>query len=66
MTMTPETTLTSAQFDTLLAIGAGQGPYCGMVPLAHLAVLLKADFIRAEGNGYSPTIAGMYRIVQDD
>ncbi len=66
MSMTPETNLTAAQFATLEAIGEGHGPYCGRIAIADLAVLLKLDFIRAEGNGYSPTIAGMYRIVKGD
>jgi hypothetical protein len=66
VTAAPETKLTPEEFATLEAIGAGDMPYCGPIPLAHLVVLLKQDCIRAEGNGYSPTIAGMYRIVQSD
>ena len=66
MTAAPETKLTPEEFATLEVISDGNMPYCGRVPLAHLVVLLKLDCIRAEGNGYSPTIAGMYRIVQGD
>jgi hypothetical protein len=66
LSVTPEIKLTPAEFATLEAIGEGNAPFCGPVPLAHLGVLLKQDFIRAEGSGYSPTIAGMYRIVQGE
>ncbi len=64
MTTAPETRLTPAEFATLTRIGQDSIPYCGPVPLAHLIVLLKLDLICAEGNGYSPTIAGMYCILQ--
>jgi len=66
MTTAPETRLTPAEFATLAAIGESAMAYCGPVPLAHLIVLLKLDLICAEGNGYSPTIAGMYCILQAD
>lgn len=66
MTDAPETKLTPEVFATLEVIGEGSMPWCGPIPLAHLVVLLQQDCIRAEGNGYSPTIAGMYRILQGD
>jgi hypothetical protein len=66
MTTAPQTGLTPAELATLTVIGEGATAYCGPVPLAHLIVLLKLDLICAEGNGYAPTIAGMYRIVQGD
>ncbi len=64
--MATEAGLTPEEFATLERIGAGNVPYCGPVPLAHLGLLLKLDFIRAEGNGYSPTLTGMFRLAQSD
>jgi hypothetical protein len=66
VTAAPQTGLTPAELVTLEVIGQGSMPYCGPVPLAHLIVLLKLDLICAEGNSYSPTIAGMYCILQAD
>jgi hypothetical protein len=58
-------TLTPEELVTLREIGESAGP-CGMaMPFAHLATLLKQDFIRAEGDGYAPTAAGIFWIAAE-
>ncbi len=57
-------TLTLAQFVLLREIGACAAPVCA-IPLVHLGVLLRLDYIQAECDGYVLTALGQFRSASD-
>jgi hypothetical protein len=50
------------QFATLQDIGQGGIPVFSSYSFAHLALLLKLNYIRADRDGYSSTPSGLVRI----
>ncbi len=62
--MALETVVTIDQFATLRVIAEALLPAEPDFPIAHLAVLLKLDYIRAESEGYACTPSGLLRVAR--
>ena len=58
-------TLTPGQLALLREIGECAAPMSGAIPLACLCVLLRLDYIEAEGDGYVLTPSGLFRAASD-